>query len=270
MKMPRDEGMSETGQIVVAILSTVAIAALTKWGMFPDEGGGSGGGGGGGGGGPNIYIGGTHTHHSRGVDALEGVEEDLDRIDERERTGGRATPEKGKRNVGRMIIQNRGDGQTIIPFADAFTQPTGGLSFVVVLSHQWEDDRYIDVAYYNQSQEWHMGETVHMGGHNGCQHWLVTVGPGTFLRILTNRDVAYQNQAVDKDVALQYMRPIVPHDTDTVMPYDRQLNLFNKGDGRRRARAQYSLQQFADLNNSRPDVTLAVYCPKRAAVHSPQ
>lgn len=270
--MPRGEGMSETGQIVVAILSTVTIAALTKWGLFPDEDGskGDGGGGGGGSGGQIIFHGGTHTHYSGGVPAVEGVEEHLDRIlEQAEETGGPVPDDVRQNNIGRLIIQNRGNDQTILPFTDAFMQQTGGQSFVVVLSNQWEDNRHIDVAYYNQDHTWHMGETVHMGGHNGCQHWLATVGPGTFLRILTNRDEHHTGLPVNHEIALRYLSRIIPSDGDTYLPYDRKLNYFEKTTGHRRGSAQYTLDEIYAPTMARPTMTLAVFCPKRTETVSP-
>jgi hypothetical protein len=218
-------------------------------------------------GGGQIFHGGTHIHYSGDVPALDGVEDALDLIIEG--TGGPVPEDAQRINIGRMIIQNRGTDQTILPFTGAFMQETGGQSFVVVLSHQWEDNRRIDVAYYNQDHAWHMGDTVHMGEHNGCQHWLATVGPGTFLRILTNRAERHIDLPVNPEIALRYLSRVTPRDDDTYLPYNRKLNYFAKDTGHRRGSGQYTLDEIYDPRHARPDMTVAVFCPKRTETVSP-
>ena len=232
--------MSEAGQIVVAVLSTVAIAALTKWGLFPDDGEG---GGGGGGFNPTVYFGGTH-YHGDTVEPIEGGEDAA-----------------GLTDIGRMVIQNKRNQIT------GNVENARGNRIVVVLDRNWGLDRQIGVCTYGDGR-WRMAETQHIGVQDRCSHFVATVEPGqTHLRVLTNRDDAFFNRPVDAAAALRYLQSVVPNNDDTFLDLrDRQLVLFDTTNGVE-ANVTFSLSQM--IVTPRANLVPAIYCPKRNVIVSP-
>ena len=234
--------MSEAGQIVVAVLSTVAIAALTKWGLFPDDGEG---GGGGGGFTPTVYFGGTH-YHGDTVEPIEGGEDAA-----------------GLTDIGRMVIQNR--RQWIMGIVDN----ARGNRIVVVLDRNWGLDRQIGVCTYGDGR-WRMAETQHIGVQDRCSHFVATVEPGqTHLRVLTNRDDAFFNRPVDAAAALQALQRVEPRDDNDNTSLDLlngRLNLFDTTSG---VDTNETVTLFELMATPRANRVPAIYCPKRNEIPSP-
>ena len=232
--------MSEAGQIVVAVLSTVAIAALTKWGLFPDDGEG---GGGGVGFGPTVYIGGTH-YHGDTVEPIEGGEDAA-----------------GSTDIGRMVIQNR---RNLIM---ENVENARGNRIVVVLDRNWGENRQIGVFTYGNGR-WRVAETQHIGVLNGFSHFVATVEPGqTHLRVLTNRDDALFNQPVDADAALLALQHVEPRDDDTFLHLlDRQLILFDTTSG---VQTDVTSSLVELMANPRASLVPVIYCPKRNVIVTP-
>lgn len=241
--MARQEGMSEVGQIVVAVLTAVAIAALTKWGIFPDEGPE-----GSGGGMPNIQInfGGTHHYGGNDVEPLEGGDDE-------------------EILIGRMQILNKRN--SIMPIPRNLRNNTVGNRIVVVLDQRWGVERKIGVVYYNPTYGWRMGNVQYVG-ENGSAHFVADIArDATFLRVLTNREDEHYDEPVREDAALRYLQDIVPDDSNTFLDLtQRQLTTFVMETG------QQSLVHvtFADLVASpRPVIIPAIFCPKNRIYHTP-
>ena len=232
--------MSEAGQIVVAVLSTVAIAALTKWGLFPDDGEG---GGGGVGFNPTVFFGGTH-YHGDTVEPIEGGEDAA-----------------GSTDIGRMVIQNR---RNLIM---RNVENARGNRIVVVLDRNWGLDRQIGVFTYGDGR-WRVAETEHIGVQDRHSHFVATVEPGqTHLRVLTNRDDVFFDQPVDANAALSALQRVGPRDDDTFLDLrDRQLILFDTTSGVE-TNVTFTLVQL--MATPRANLVPAIYCPKRNVIPSP-
>jgi hypothetical protein len=252
--MARQEGMSEVGQIVVAVLTAVAIAALTKWGIFPDEG--PEGPGGSGRGGANIHFnfGGTHHYGGNVVEPLEGGDD------------AEIAADDGRQMIGRMEIRMRRGA--IMPLPRNHRNNATGNRIVVVLDQNWGVDRMIGLVYYNPTYGWRMG-TVEYVGENGSAHFVCDLArDATYLRVLTNRDDDQYDQPVSENAALRYLQGIVPNDTtDTLLDLTHQaLYLFTTDTGQR-SNLSLSFEQL--VNHPRPSLIPAIFCPKRTIYHSP-
>ena len=249
--MAQHEGMSEAGQIVVAVLTAVAIAALTKYGFFPDEGPE-----GSGGGMPNIQInfGGTHNYGGNEVEPLEGGGD------------GEIAADDGRELIGRMEIKNKRNQIMQLP-ARLRNNATGN-HIVVVLDKNWGVERRIGIVYYNPTYGWRMGH-VEFAGENGSAHFVCDIAPNaTSLRVLTNRDDDQYDQPVNREAALRYLQGVVPDDTtDTFLDLTRRaLYLFNTNTGQE-VGLRLSFEEL--VNSPRSTLIPAIFCPKRIVYHSP-
>jgi hypothetical protein len=251
VRMAQHEGMNEVGQIVVAVLTAVAIAALTKYGFFPDEGPE-----GSGGGMPNIQInfGGTHHYGGNMVDPLEGGGD------------GEIAADDGRKLIGRMEIRNKRN--QIIQLPARFRNNATGNRIVVVLDKNWGLERMIGIVYFNPAYGWRMGH-VEFAGENGSAHFVCDIAPdATSLRVLTNRNDDQYDQPVSRDAALRYLQGVVPDDSeDTFLDLTRRaLYLFTTDLGQE-VGLQLSFEQLA--NRPRPNLIPAIFCPKRNVFYSP-
>jgi hypothetical protein len=240
--------MSEAGQIVVAVLTAVAIAALTKYGFFPDEGpeGSI----------PNIQInfGGTHHYGGNDVEPLEGGDD------------GEIAADDGRQLIGRMQILNKRN--QIMQLPRHLRNNATGNRIVVVLDRSWGTDRMIGIVYYNPTYGWRMGH-VESAGENGSAHFVCDIAPhATSLRVLTNRNDDQYDQPVSRDAALRYLQGVVPDDsTDTFLDLTRrELYLFTTDLGQE-VGLRLSFEQL--VNRPRPHLIPAIFCPKRIVYHSP-
>lgn len=249
--MARQEGMSEVGQIVVAVLTAVAIAALTKYGFFPDEGPE-----GSGGGMPNIQInfGGTHHYGGNTVEPLEGGDD------------GEIAADDGRELIGRMEIRNK--RHSIMQLPARLRNNATGNRIVVVLDKNWGVDRMISIVYFNPTYGWRMGHTEFVGD-NGSAHFICDIAHNaTSLRVLTNRKDEQYDQPVSTDAALRYLQGVVPDDsTDTFLDLTRRsLYLFTTDLGQE-ADLRLSFEQL--VHHPRPNLIPAIFCPKRNIFYSP-
>jgi hypothetical protein len=247
--MAQHEGMSEAGQIVVAVLTAVAIAALTKYGFFPDEGpeGSI----------PNIQInfGGTHHYGGNTVEPLEGGGD------------GEIAADDGRELIGRMEIRNK--RRQIMQLPRRLRNNANGNHIVVVLDKNWGVERMIGIVFYNPTYGWRMGHVEFVGGDDGSAHFFCDIAhDATSLRVLTNRNDDQYDQQVSREAALRYLQGIVPNDTtDTFLDLTRrELYLFTTDTGQE-AGLRLSFEQL--VNRPRAHLIPAIFCPKRTVIYSP-